>query len=35
METMEKHYKRWLILSLSMAFLVLATRQVEQDINRP
>ena len=31
---MEKHYKRWLILSLSVAFLVLATRRLEDDTNR-
>jgi hypothetical protein len=28
---MEKHYKRWLVVSLSIAFLVLATRRLEAD----
>jgi hypothetical protein len=28
---MEKRFKRWLILSLSIAFVVLATRRLEDD----
>ncbi len=31
---MEKHYKRWLVVSLSIAFLVLATRRLEDGTNR-
>jgi|GEM_PF-5141234 hypothetical protein len=31
---MQKHYKRWLVVSLSIAFLVLATRRLEDDITR-
>ncbi len=31
---MEKHYKRWLVVSLSIAFLVLATRRLEDGANR-
>jgi hypothetical protein len=32
--TIENHYKRWLILGLSIAFVVLTTRRIEDESNR-
>jgi hypothetical protein len=32
---MEKHYKRWLIVAASIAFVVLATRRIDSPFDEP